>query len=86
MTERTQAQVVLSQMISIKLLIMFKMLFEDLVNILLGVKLMSREHVCGECGRLFSPNDLGQVICKECNGLNEYIMARSNRYCRNCFS
>ncbi len=65
---------------------MFKLQIEDLVTILLRVMLMSREKVCGECGRLFSHNDSGQIICKECTSMDEYIMARSNRWCKNCIS
>lgn len=47
---------------------------------------MSREQTCGECGRIFSPHDSSQKICNDCHGMDEYIMARSNRWCKNCLS
>lgn len=47
---------------------------------------MSGEQTCGECGRIFSPYDSGQKICNDCHRMDEYIMARSNRWCKNCLS
>ena len=58
----------------------------DLIFIILRVMLMSREQTCGECGRTFSSHDSGQKLCNDCHRMDEYIMAVSNRWCKNCLS
>ena len=64
----------------------FKAKINDSIIIILRVMLMSREQTCGECGRTFLPDDSCQKICNDCHRMDEYIMVRSNRWCKNCLS
>ena len=64
----------------------FKAKINDWIVIILKVIFMPREQTCGECGRTFSSHDSGQKVCNDCHRMDEYIMTRSNRFCKNCLS
>ncbi|MCJ7760006.1 hypothetical protein MUP59_02550 [Candidatus Bathyarchaeota archaeon] len=64
----------------------FKLLTDEQQAVFIVMMLMMKENVCGECGKHFMPLQEGQRICTQCTQIEDYMMLRSNRWCKNCLS